>query len=212
MKISIISSSQRPKSQTLKVCNYLQTKLNEQNIETFLYDLESQPLAFTLTKYLAEEEIISQKSNERLQVISKEFIESDGFIFATPEWNGTASPALLNLLVHLSISGKNELAHKPVLLVTVSSNKGGAMPIDHLRFAGYKNNLYNVIPEHIIVRDANNVLNSLDLDEGKDSSDDLYLKKRINFSLDVLLKYADALKLVRKNGIPLFEISKNGMS
>jgi NAD(P)H-dependent FMN reductase len=208
MKISIICASQQNDSQSLKISQYLQKILHISNTDTYILELAKNPLAFAETEYPGEEKIIELKTQERLEQILPELESSDGFIFVSPEWSGMATPMLKNLILHT----EHEFSHKPVLLTTVSASHGGAFPIAELRMSGYKNTLYNIIPEHLIIRNVQKVLNTFEIDEQIDSREDVFLKKRTRFAVNLLLKYAKALQIVRADGLPLFELSENGMS
>jgi len=102
-----------------------------------------------------------------------------------------------------------DVGHKPAMIVAVSSADGGSYPVAELRMSSYKNNRILYIPEHVIVRNVESVLNEnpADNNEGADS----YFRERISWSLDVLLAYAGALKPVRKSGITLNAKFGNGM-
>ena len=54
--------------------------------------------------------------------------------------------------------GRNELAHKPGLIVGVSSADGGVYPVAELRMSSYKNSRICYIPEQLIVRNVESVL------------------------------------------------------
>jgi hypothetical protein len=104
--------------------------------------------------------------------------------------------------------GKGELAHKPALICTVSSGDGGAYPVAELRMSSYKNNRICYIPEHIIVRNVEAVLNA----EGENNPDaDEYFRERIPYALRILNAYATALKPVRESGVTRDDRFKNGM-
>lgn len=129
---------------------------------------------------------------------------ADAVVIVAPEWNGMACPAIKNFFIYAS---KAELAHKPGLLVGVSSGIGGAYPISELRASSYKNCRLCYIPEHLIVRYVEQQLNLPIASE----ADDQRLRARIDYALDVLHKYGVALKPVRTNidlSIPAFA---NGM-
>jgi NAD(P)H-dependent FMN reductase len=64
----------------------------------------------------------------------------------------------------MNYCGVEDVAHKPALLVSVSSGRGGAFPINQMRQLGYKNNRIMYLPEHLIVRSVEKVMNQqLDL-------------------------------------------------
>jgi multimeric flavodoxin WrbA len=117
---------------------------------------------------------------------------ADAVLIISPEWNGMACPAIKNFFIYAS---KAELAHKPGLLVGVSSGVGGSYPISELRASSYKNCRLCYLPEHLIVRGVEKVLNS---PEPADA-DDARLHARIDYELDILYKYAHALRPVRAN-------------
>ncbi len=200
MHITIISSSQRDNSQTLKVCNYLQEVLKEKNVETSLFNLFNENLPF----YNSD-----NKLDANWLKIKQVITNSDGFILATPEWNGSASPMLLNFLEYC---GVNEVAHKPALLVSVSAGRGGANPIMQMRQSAYKNNRILYIPEHLIVRKVESVMNEPNSENITDEKSDEIIKTRANYALDILLSYAESLKDLRDKTDFKFSEFKNGMS
>ncbi|MBX9912337.1 MAG: NAD(P)H-dependent oxidoreductase [Pseudomonadaceae bacterium] len=115
---------------------------------------------------------------------------ADAVVILAPEWNGMACPAIKNFFVYAS---KTELAHKPGLLVGVSSGIGGGYPISELRASSYKNCRLCYIPEQLIVRNVEQQLNQPIASE----VDDQRLRARIDYALDVLQKYSAALKPLR---------------
>ena len=104
---------------------------------------------------------------------------------------------------------KTKLLAFVILFFAVSSADGGSYPVAELRMSSYKNNRILYIPEHIIVRNVESVLNENPADN--DESPDNYFRERINWSLDVLLAYAEALKPVRESGVTLNSKFGNGM-
>ncbi|HLD66528.1 MAG TPA: NADPH-dependent oxidoreductase, partial [Pseudomonas sp.] len=90
-------------------------------------------------------------------------------------------------------ASKAELAHKPGLLVGVSSGIGGAYPISELRASSYKNCRLCYLPEHLILRQVEQLLNGPEAA----SETEQRLHARIDYALDILVKYGTALKPVR---------------
>jgi hypothetical protein len=90
----------------------------------------------------------------------------------------------------------------------VSASRGGAYPVSELRASGYKNTQICYIPEHIIVRNAKQVLNP---NPENPLDEDIYLRKRIPYALNLLYSYTDALAQVRNSGIPDYKAFGNGM-
>ncbi|WP_027896109.1 NADPH-dependent FMN reductase [Zestomonas thermotolerans] len=183
LNYAIVSGSGRANSQSAKVARYLRQRLIElgktREDRSQVIDLGQNPLPL----WPAEDTGPWSQYAELLQV-------ADAVIVIAPEWHGMACPAIKNFFLYAS---KTELAHKPALLVGVSSGIGGAYPISELRSSGYKNCRLCYIPEHLIVRRAEKVLN-----EGEPASeDDALLRARIDYDLDILARYAEALKPVR---------------
>lgn len=89
-----------------------------------------------------------------------------------------------------------ELAHKPAVIVGVSSSRGGSYPVVELRQSSYKNSFICYIPDHVIVRDVEKVLNPGDTS----GPDDEFIRSKISYSLQILALYAQGLSLVRDSG------------
>jgi hypothetical protein len=100
------------------------------------------------------------------------------------------------------------MAHKPTMLVGVSSGRGGTYPIAQMKLAGQKNNHYVIIPENLIVSNVKNMFNDEKIDE---SSADYTLKNRADYALTILIQYAEALKNVRSSDVIDFEQFGNGV-
>jgi NAD(P)H-dependent FMN reductase len=204
MKISIISGSHRINSQSEKVSRYIQKTMQEQGIcdDSWLYLLAGNPLP------LWDESIWEANPDwmARLGPISEQLASSDAFVIVSPEYHGQVPAGLKNFFL---MWGKGELAHKPALIVTVSSADGGAYPVAELRMSSYKNNRLCFIPEHVIVRHVESVLND---DAAKNNVDaDKYFRERIPYALGVLKEYALALDAVRASGAASLQLFKNGM-
>lgn len=204
MKIGIISGSHRNNSQSDKVARFIQRTLEEQQLsdETWLFSLAGNPLP------LWDESIWEAHPDwmKQLEPISAQLASSDGFVVVSPEWHGQVPAGLKNFFL---MWGKGELAHKPALIVTVSSADGGAYPVAELRMSSYKNNRLCYIPEQVIVRNVESVLND---DAEKNNPDaDKYFRERFSYALGVLKEYAIALKGVRASESARLDVFKNGM-
>lgn len=201
MKIIIISGSMRDEAQTLKVCKYLEGRLKfiDVDIETEIVDLNSLELSQHIN------EVWSDGTNSYDTAVKLTNLETaDGFVIATPEWNGMASAGLKNFFHHVGIG----MAHKPGLLVSVSASRGGAFPIAELRMSSYKNSRINYIPDQLIVRDVNDVMNE---DGSGDAKSSEFYEKQSDYSLKVLIEYAKALRSVRSSGVIDHDEFQNGM-
>jgi NAD(P)H-dependent FMN reductase len=190
MKIAIISGSHRDPSQSEKVARHIEKTLQEQNpdMETWLYTLAGNPLPLW-DQTLWEN---NPEWNERLAPLKEQLSSSDGFVIVTPEWHGQVPAGLKNFFL---LFNRFELGHKPALIVGVSSADGGAYPVAELRMSSYKNNRICYIPEHVIVRNVEKILNEDDADN--DAGADPYFRERISWALGILTGYAAALKPMR---------------
>ena len=203
MKISIINGSSRENSQSLKVANYIQNVLNNGIADqSWLFSLRGNPLP------LWDEGVWDGAPHwqQRLDPIKSELTGSDAFVVITPEWHGQVPAALKNFFL---LFGKNELGHKPALIVSVSSGDGGAYPVAELRMSSYKNSRICYIPEQVIVRHVEKVLN--DDPQTNDARSDPYIRERLQWALNILKQYAIALKQVRDSGVTASDKFKNGM-
>lgn len=203
MKITIISGSHRVNSQSGKVARHIQRTL-ENGIceETWLFDLAGNPLP------LWDQGVWDgdAKWADLLTPLRQQLASSDAFVVVSPEWHGQVPAGLKNFFL---LCSKNEVGHKPALIVTVSSADGGAYPVAELRMSSYKNNRICYIPEHVIVRHVEKVLN--DNVEDNDAGADAYFRERIEWSLNILRQYAVSLKQVRDSGVTRTEKFGNGM-
>lgn len=191
MKISIISGSHRNPSQSGKLGRYIEQTLagDFEDIEPFFYSLADNPLPLWDQSIWENDEAWEQ----RLAPLKQAFGESDAFVIIAPEWHGQVPAGLKNFFLMFS---RFELGHKPAYIVAVSSSTGGAYPVAELRMSSYKNNRLCYIPEHLIVRDVEKVLN--DRSEDNDPEADPYYRERLNWGLQILIGYGHALKTLRE--------------
>lgn len=203
MKITIICGSHRDNSQSSKVAGFIKNTLEDGICdETWLFDLAGNPLPLWDEGVWDGEE----KWLELLTPIREQVASSDAFVVISPEWHGQVPAGLKNFFLLMS---KNEVGHKPALIVTVSSADGGAYPVAELRMSSYKNNRLCYIPEHVIVRHVEGVLN--DNPDENDPDADTYFRERITWALNILKEYGVALKHVRESGATKTDKFGNGM-
>ena len=203
MKISIISGSHRQNSQSLKVGKHIEKTLLESGLsdEAYLFSLAGNPLP------LWDESIWEGDENWKriLTPISEELESSDGFVIIAPEYHGQVPAALKNFF----LIWKQQFSHKPALIVGVSSGDGGSYPVAELRMSSYKNNRICYLPENLIIRNVESVLN--EDDNKNDSEADAYFRERIEWCLGILKEYTVALKQVRETGVTNTNKFNNGM-
>ena len=188
MKISIISASHRLNSQSKKISVFLQKKLSQMDsiLDSFILDLADVALPLWSPKKKEGKGVWGKNWNS----ISENLNESDGFILVVPEYGGMATPAAKNIFL---LCGNGEFAHKPGLIVSISSGNGGAYPISELRSSSYKNTHLMWIPENIIIR---NVEEFNPGNHGKNIPE--WLDNRIDYVLKLFIAYAENMKPLRK--------------
>lgn len=183
LNIAVVSGSSQLDSQSSKVAEFIRSRLAldfKSRIESSsIVDLGRSPLPLWPEK------------NENLSGHVANLRKADGIVLIVPEWNGMAAPAVKNLFIH---AGADEFAHKPALLVGVSAGAAGNGPLNEVRGSSFKNSRINYIPEQLIVRDVCNVLN----ESVAASENDEYYRQRMQYALDILVKYAAALKPIRE--------------
>ncbi|WP_436623854.1 NADPH-dependent FMN reductase [Sorangium sp. So ce136] len=191
MKIAVISGSHRNGSESGKVARHVQQQLSSSPdvSSTYALDLADNPLP------LWDPEVWqpSEKWSSVWSPISAELTASDAFVVVAPEWGGMVPAGLKNFFL---LCSRGELAHKPALIVAVSSGMGGSYPIAELRMSSYKNTYLCYIPDHVIVRNVRGLLN----DPAAQSPDDERIRERLRYGLGLLLQYGKALQLVRASG------------
>ena len=171
-------------SQSLKVSNWLSEHVIKLGAEASVVDLQELHLPM-----FEDSDAVDYDVKQMLDG----FESSDGFVFVSPEWNGTMSHGLVNMLHYVG----SEMAHKPVMLVGVSDGRGGHYPLMQMRIMNYKNNHFVISPESLLVQDVKNIMNNHELAEGADGS----VKKRADYALRILISYSEALQGVRNSGV-----------
>ncbi len=202
MKIVLISGSHRKVSQSQKVAQFA-SKMLTQNDST----VQAEVLSLAELNLPMWDEEVWQNSprwKEKFGPVSQKLAAADGIVVVSPEWAGMVPPALKNLFL---LCSNDELTHKPGLIVGVSAGKGGSYPVAELRMSSYKNNHIAYMPEHIIVRDVEHVLNS----DTAQSPDDTLLRERLDYALRLLKSYSLALGPVREKHAAEFKKFPYGM-
>ncbi|MBW0435042.1 NAD(P)H-dependent oxidoreductase [Leptospira yasudae] len=200
MKLAIIAGPHRKVSQSAKVAGWIGKRLETLRHQAWILDLGNHKLPVWDDSFWDGGEYW----DGIWKPIEAELKNADALVFVSPEYSGMASPGLKNFILYCNTAA---VGHKPVLIATVSASRGGAYPVAELRMSSYKNTKLCYIPEHIIVRDAEHVLNGPD----SVSKEDSYLRDRIDFALKILVSYGDALKAVRDSGVTVKKEFANGM-
>ena len=138
--VTIISGTNRPGSNTLKVAEYYQKTLKEKGLETNIFSLLDLPDCLISTDLYGNR-------TEQFQVIQEQMSKSTKFLFVIPEYNGSF-PGVLKTFID-ACNFPDSFYDKKAALVGVSSGKyGNIRGIDH--FGGVCAYLHlNVLPLRI---------------------------------------------------------------
>lgn len=118
MKIEIISGSPRSSSVTRRVALYLQSRLRTSTShEVHILDVKDWNLPPVQSVFTSVE-----KTPEEFRPLARRMFEADAFILLTPEYNGSYSPALKNMLDHFP-----KQHHKPFGIATASPGAMGGI-------------------------------------------------------------------------------------
>ena len=182
MKLQLICGSPRSISQSENVSRYLAGLLDART------DVSHE---FTRVADLVRNDprYFELEANEALDATAK---EASGFIFVTPEYSGMVPPAAKQWFFKVDNAS---LAHKPILIVGVSGGVGGTYPITEIRSAATKNTRLVCVPEHVIVRNANDDFFA----EGNTDKGVEEAVRRLTLGIDVLVAYAEGLTETRQH-------------
>jgi len=121
--VTIIASTNRPNSSTLKLAKYYQRKLAEKGLDTHLLSLTDLPPALIST------DLYGKRSPE-FQPIQDIITATTKFLFVIPEYNGSF-PGVLKVFID-ACNFPDSFYEKKAALVGLSSGKyGNVRGIDH---------------------------------------------------------------------------------
>jgi NAD(P)H-dependent FMN reductase len=187
MKIGLIVGSNRKNSQSRRVADIIDNRITSQHsaVTTEIFDLAK----IDVPLWSADKWDWASAVVKNWTPTSQALAEKDGFVVISPEWAGMVTPHLKNFLL---MCDGGEVAHKPGMIVTVSSGLGGAYPVCELRSSGYKNNFIWWLPDHLVIRNVETLFHNQD-DPLSQS-----LVKRMDYTLNFLIEASAALAPVRK--------------
>lgn len=151
--VTIISGTNRPGSNTLKVAKYYQKTLSEKGLEANIFSLEQLP------DTLISSDLYGKRSPE-FESIQELMTETSKFLFIIPEYNGSF-PGVLKTFID-ACQFPDSFYDKKAALVGISSGKyGNIRGIDH--FGGVCSYLHlNVLPLRIHISTIKMELNELE--------------------------------------------------
>lgn len=161
---TIIASTNRANSNTLKVAKYYQNQLDKKGLPTRLFDLQELPLNFI-------SDDLYGKKTEEFKKIQELITDTTKFLFVIPEYNGSY-PGVLKTLID-ACAFPESFYEKKACLVGISSGKyGNVRGIEH--FSGVCSYLHlHVMPMRLHIPSVKNEL------DGKGA---LYLPETVKFT------------------------------
>jgi chromate reductase len=169
--VTIISSTNRPGSSTLKLAQYYQKKLKEKGLETGILSLTQLP------SNLIESDLYGKRS-AAFEPIQKIVTQTQKFLFVIPEYNGSF-PGVLKLFID-ACSLPESFYEKKAALVGLSSGKyGNIRGIEH--FTGICHYMHlHVMPLKIHIASINKEF---------DENGDLFKKDTLQFTDEQMEKF-----------------------
>ena len=148
--ITIISGTNRPSSNSLKVAKYYQNQLAQKGLKTKLLNLQDLP------SNLINSDLYGNRSAE-FQKLQELVTQTSKFLFIIPEYNGSF-PGVLKLFID-ACSFPVSFYDKKACLVGISSGKyGNVRGIDHFNgVCGYLH--LHVMPLRLHIANIKNELN-----------------------------------------------------
>jgi len=122
--ITIISGTNRPNSNTLKVSGLCDDILQEAGVESQIFSLESLSNDFLFS------EMYQKHSDEFNKNVAQYIHGADKIIFIVPEYHGSY-PGVLKVFLD-AISDDDIMDKKTMLIGVASGHAGGLRPIGHL--------------------------------------------------------------------------------
>lgn len=144
--LQVISGTDRPGSNALRISKYLQSKYEQGKVAAGIIDLQEFPL----------KQVIGGKYSEKLPAVEAftgQAVEADGLVFVCPEYNG-GYPGILKLFIDY-LSFPESLNKKPVALVGEANGAfGGLRAVEQLQqVINYRN--AHVFPERVFIPRVN---------------------------------------------------------
>jgi NAD(P)H-dependent FMN reductase len=190
MRIVVVSGSHRQNSQSEKVSRFCMDLAKAQGLEVDLINLAGNPFPFWDESIWAVG--VEKWSGGVFKEASEKLKSASAAIFVTPEWSGMVPPGLKNFF----LLAEATLAHKPAMIVGITSGMSGTWPIAELKVSSSKNTRVVYIPEHVIIRNIEKLLNSPEPIDDVDR----WVRGRLSYSLEILKEYSKALAQVRESG------------
>lgn len=181
LNITIISGSIRQNRNSHRVSLYLHTRLNQENDAiASIIDLSVEHLPLLTDSWDKHPE-----QHEAFSKLVKQMEETDAFIWVSPEYNGSYTPALKNFIDNFPLGA---LKKKPVGVVSVSTGSiGGIRGGIQMQQLALAIQAY-AVPQMLLVPQV-----TVKFDENGNLLDDLFLK-HLNLFIHELSWIGQAIK------------------
>lgn len=179
VKLKIISGTDRPNSNALRVSKYLKGQYEKRGADVEIVDLKKFPLtAVTDGPY--------GKSNKAVSDFVEPILEADGLVIVTPEYNG-GYPGILKLMIDY-LPFPDAFEKLPICFVGESAGAFGALrAVEQLQLVvGYRNAY--LFPERVFINRVKE-----NFDEEKGLKDEFQQELLIN-QVEHFIEYVDQLK------------------
>jgi NAD(P)H-dependent FMN reductase len=150
-KINIVSGTDRPGSNALKISEYLKPKYEAEGAEVEVISLKDFPISSVAGG-------VYGKVIPEIKAFNERFLSGDGVVFVVPEYNG-GFPGILKLMIDYLPHPKS-MDHLPVAFIGESAGPFGALrPIEQLQLICNYRNAFN-FPERVFISDVNKQFDS----------------------------------------------------
>lgn len=177
MNLKIISSTDRPNSNALKVSGYVKSLYQKEGVDAEVISLEDFPL----------EEVLGGRYGKQLPAVEafrKPILQADGLIFVIPEYNGSF-PGILKMFVDY-LPFPEAFEKMPMAFIGESAGAFGALrSVEQFQMiANYRNALQ--FPERVFI---SRVKTEFKEDEGLT---DPFKEKLLNSQVQNFIKFVEA--------------------
>ncbi|MEX0773991.1 MAG: NAD(P)H-dependent oxidoreductase [Balneolales bacterium] len=178
IKLAVISGTDRPGSNALKVAEFVCEKYRALDVDAFVVNLCDFPVADTAGGQYSGDIPSIKQFNEKI-------ISADGMVFVVPEYNGSY-PGILKLFIDY-LPYPRAFSKVPVSYIGESDGKFGALrSIEQLQHVcGYRYT-FN-FPERVFITKVSKMF---DEDEGPD---DDFTKRLLDSQVKNFIRFVDAL-------------------
>lgn len=121
---TIISATNRPHSNTRKVCDAVAAQLSQNGDDTQVFDL------LELPREVAFSEVFGARSNGFAEQVTRYVANVDKFVFVVPEYNG-GFPGILKLMID-AVEPHHWYGKKAALIGVSTGRSGNLRGLEHL--------------------------------------------------------------------------------